>query len=70
MSIISSMKSVNLRKQHIAKFRTLSPEKRLAWALHTGWDIRNSLSEKAKKIQDHCRNGGKTLLRNKLEHSS
>lgn len=64
------MDSFELRKQHIEKFRKLSPEDRLDWALQTGWSIRNSLSEKAKKIQDHCRNGGKKLLSKKLEHSS
>ena len=50
---------MKLRKQHIKKFKKLSPEERLKWALQTGWEIHENLSKKAKKIEDYCRNGGK-----------
>ena len=57
----------NLRIQHIQKFKALSPEKRLEWALNTGWTIRAELTPKAKKIQDHCRNGGKKQIKSSVE---
>ena len=58
---------MELRKQHIEKFKKLSPEERLQWALQTGWEIHKSLSEKAKRIEDYCRNGGKQQFSGKLE---
>jgi len=59
-----------LRIQHINKFRRLSPEQRLEWALLTGWAIRNELTAKAKKIQDYCRHGGKKQFSSRMGQSS
>ena len=59
-----------MRKQHIEKFQMLSAEQRLEWALNTGWEINRALSPKAKKIQEICRNGGKQLLRSRMDDHS
>jgi hypothetical protein len=59
-----------MRKRHAEKFQILSVEKRLEWALNTGWEVKSLLSPKAKKNQEKHRNGGKQLLQARMDVGS
>ena len=56
-----------MRKRHLEKFLMLPVEKRLEWALNTGWEVNRALSQKAKRIQEKQRNGGKQLFRARMD---
>ena len=63
MSVPNSMKSTQLRAQHLKYFAKLPLSERLSWALGQGWFFAGFMDEKARRINRKLRRDGKKYFK-------